>query len=425
MMNWTPLLHEALLQGGQVRIDSRKVATGDLFFALKGDRFNANDFVEEVLTKAPSWVVMDEDRGLKDSRIIIVDDALTALQDFARYHRQQLKIPVIGLTGSNGKTTSKELFHAVLSQKYKVSSTVGNLNNHIGVPLTILGIRPDHEIAVVEMGANAQKEIAFLCSVSQPDIGYITNFGLAHLEGFGGPEGVVKGKSELYDYLRAHHKRAIVFADAPRQIEKSAGIERTLFGSQASAPYQFTSGAELPYFQLTYEGRSIQTQLSGGYNFSNVAAAITMGLLFNVPLEQIVEGIEKYQPTNNRSQKQQTDRNALIIDCYNANPSSMELALRSLSLHPGQRMAILGDMFEMGEYEKEEHQRIAELAQTLGIENRLFVGDAFYEHADSRETRVRTTDEAMAYLKANPPHDCTILLKGSRGMTLEKLIPLL
>lgn len=424
-MNWTSQLHHTLLSGAQVRIDSRKVDRGDVFFALKGDRFNANDFVAEVLAKEPAWVVMDEDRGLSDSRIILVEDSLVALQDLARFHRHQLRIPVIGLTGSNGKTTSKELFHAVLSQKYRVASTVGNLNNHIGVPLTVLSIKPEHQIAVVEMGANAQKEIEFLCSICQPDIGYITNFGLAHLEGFGGPEGVVKGKSELYDYLRAAGKKAIVFSDTPRQIEKSEGIERTLFGSHADPPFQFSVGAELPYFQVHHEGRIIQTQLSGAYNYSNVAAAITMGILFELPIEQIIAAIENYHPTNNRSQKQTTERNTLIVDCYNANPSSMELALRSLAAHSGKRMAILGDMFEMGPYEAEEHQRIANLTSSLGIEMNVFVGKAFAQHAHQEAIRFLTTDEALAYFSSNPPSGYTILLKGSRGMTLEKLIPLL
>jgi UDP-N-acetylmuramoyl-tripeptide--D-alanyl-D-alanine ligase len=423
-MDWKKI-HARLHAPGQVQIDSRKVQEGDLFFTIKGDRFNSNDFVKDVLDRNPAWLIADEDRGVKDERLIIVDNALEALQDFARYHRNMLTIPVIGLTGSNGKTTSKELFHSVLSQKYRVRSTIGNLNNHIGVPLSVLSIRQDDEIAVIEMGANAQKEIAFLSSISMPDIGYITNFGLAHLEGFGGPEGVIKGKSELYDYLRSNKKEAIVFSDDKRQLEKSEGIKRTLFGTGLPSPFGFQAADELPFFTINYEGEVFSTQLSGAYNYSNVAAAISMGVLFNIDRAAIKRGIESYEPSNNRSQRQKTLFNQLIIDCYNANPSSMELALHSLAKHEGERMAILGDMFEMGEYEATEHQRIAQLALDLEIEEIVLVGKAFGRVDGDFTATVETTDELLEYLKDHQPKGKHILIKGSRGMTLEKAIELL
>lgn len=418
-------IYALFLKGGSVRIDSRKVEAGDLFFTLKGERFNGNDFASEVLDRSPTLIVMDEDRGLDDSRVVVVEDALTCLQDLARHHRMQLKIPVIGLTGSNGKTTSKELFRAVLERKFKVCATEGNLNNHIGVPLSLLNISLDDEVAIIEMGANAQKEIEFLCSMSMPDIGYITNFGLAHLEGFGGPEGVVKGKSELYDYLRKNDKKALVFSDEPRQIEKSEGIERIFFGSQEPMPYRFSMASELPLFSLNYDGHIVQTQLSGAYNLSNVAAAFRLGLYLGVPEEDIKAGLSAYSPNNNRSQRQKGKQNELIIDCYNANPSSMEVALKSLARHGGEKMAILGDMFEMGEYEEKEHRRIGSLAIELGIEEVILVGTAFSAYGPSACTLLPHTEALLEHLRNHPPKDKLILLKGSRGMTLEKAIELL
>lgn len=420
-------LHSQLLKGGSVVIDSRKVQSSDIFFTISGDRFNANDFVEEVLSKGPSLVVMDEDRGIQDDRIIVVEDGLLALQEFARYHRDTLKIPVIGLTGSNGKTTSKELFKTVLSQQFQVQATEGNYNNHIGVPLSVLSVLPEHDIAIIEMGANAQKEIEFLCSISKPDIGYITNFGLAHLEGFGGPEGVIKGKSELYDYLRTHQKRAIVFSDSEKQIEKSEGIERVLFGTNASSPFGFKKGEELPTFQLIYEDKSIRTNLSGGYNYSNVAAAFTMGLLFAMPQEKIISGLERYVPTNQRSQIEKSERNTIIVDCYNANPSSVQLALQSLSKYAGKKMALLGDMFELGDYEAEEHQKIKDQALALGIDTIILVGNAYSSLSNEKGNVLQfpTTEDALDFLREQEQSGFTVLLKGSRGMRMERLLEFL
>ena len=321
-------LHEQLISGASVRIDSRQVEAGDLFFTVSGDRFNANDFVPEVLKKEPSFVVMDEDRGIQDERILIAGNGLKALQEFARYHRKKLNIPVIGLTGSNGKTTTKELFHAVLGRRFRCRATEGNLNNHIGVPLSLLSIQRQDEVAVIELGANHQKEIEFLCSLALPDIGYITNFGLAHLEGFGGPEGVIKGKSELYDHLRTHGKKALVCSDDSEQLRRSQGIEQVLFGQREKDPFCFSPLPGGPTLKMKYKEKVVHTQLSGAYNFTNVASAFSLGLMFEMEEESIIQAIEDYTPTNQRSQLQRSERNnQLIIDCYNANPSSVERSL--------------------------------------------------------------------------------------------------
>jgi UDP-N-acetylmuramoyl-tripeptide--D-alanyl-D-alanine ligase len=412
-------LHEQIFSSARVRIDSRQVATGDVFFTVSGDRFNANDFVPEVLKKEPSFVVMDEDRGIHDKRVMIVEDGLKALQDFARYHRERLNIPIVGLTGSNGKTTTKELFHAVLSSRFRCRATAGNLNNHIGVPLSLLSIQQRDEVAIIEMGANHQNEIEFLCSLAQPDIGYITNFGLAHLEGFGGPEGVIKGKSELYDHLRTHGKKALVCSDDSEQMRQSVGIERLLFGQKEEDPFCFSTHKEGPTFQMRYQGKVVHTQLS-------VASAFSLGLMFEMEDEVIIQAIEDYIPSNQRSQLQRSERNnQLIIDCYNANPSSVENALESLARFTGKRIALLGDMLELGAYEKKEHQRMLDCAKSLGIDEIITVGPIFASLKDEKVHSFSETEEARSSIEKQGYNHCTILIKGSRGMRMEQLVDLL
>ncbi|NBR82727.1 MAG: UDP-N-acetylmuramoyl-tripeptide--D-alanyl-D-alanine ligase [Flavobacteriia bacterium] len=420
------ILHEQIFSGARVRIDSRQVTTGDVFFTVSGDRFNANDFVSEVLKKEPSFVVMDEDRGIQDERVLIAEDGLRALQDLARYHREKLNIPVVGLTGSNGKTTTKELFHAVLSSRYQCRATAGNLNNHIGVPLSLLSIQEQDEVAIIEMGANHQKEIEFLCSIAQPDIGYITNFGLAHLEGFGGPEGVIKGKSELYDHLRAYGKKALVCSDDSEQVRRSEGIERLLFGQKEKDPFCFSTHKEGPTFQMKYQEKVVHTQLSGAYNFTNVASAFSLGLMFEMEEEEIIQAIESYIPTNQRSQLQRSEgNNQLIIDCYNANPSSVENALESLARFTGKRIALLGDMLELGAYEKKEHQRMLDCAKSLGIDEIITVGPIFASLKNEKVHSFLETEHARSFIEKQAHNQCTILIKGSRGMRMEQLIDLL
>jgi len=300
------------------------------------------------------------------------------------------------------------------------------LNNHIGVPLTLLSIEKSHELAIVEMGANAQREIAFLSSIAQPDIGYITNFGKAHLEGFGGVEGVVKGKSELYDYLRAHSKVALVNSSDALQMTKSEGIERLLFGESEPHPYSFKLKSETPELICSWGDRAFRSNLSGGYNFSNIAAAFRLGLHFGLDPEEIIAGIESYTPNNQRSEWCRTDRNQIIVDCYNANPSSMSVAIENLKKQSGKRMAILGDMFEMGPFEAEEHQRTVDQVLNSEIEQTWLIGKAFSRTSFSGDIRsFETLFEAENELKQHPLQGFTILLKGSRGMALEKLLPLL
>ncbi|MBI1316788.1 UDP-N-acetylmuramoyl-tripeptide--D-alanyl-D-alanine ligase [bacterium] len=419
-------LYQLFLLYPHIQTDSRKLQPNAFFVCLKGDRFNGNDFAHQALEGDAAVVVMDEDRGLTDSRIVLVHNCLETLQNLARHHRSQLGIPIVGLTGSNGKTTSKELFRAVLEQKFRVAATQGNLNNHIGVPLTLLGINQDHEIGIVEMGANAQREIAFLSEIAQPDIGYITNFGKAHLEGFGGVEGVIQGKSELYVYLRSHGKTALINSSDQLQMEKSAGIERLLFGPGEKEPHQFDFEDHPSGLRLRWGSEWISTQLTGAYNFSNVAAAFRLGLHFGLSSSQIRLALEQYVPTNQRSELRQTDRNRLIVDCYNANPSSMKVAIENLQGQPKPHCVILGDMFEMGTYEAAEHQAIVDQLDITSVDQVILIGPAFGRtQCPQRFRRFPTTQDAQCALENDLLKGFTVLLKGSRGMALEALIPYL
>ncbi len=411
-----------------ISTDTRNIKKGQLFFALKGDNFNGNKFAQQAVESGASYAIIDEEEYAGD-RCILVDDALGAMQDLARHHRQQLSIPFIGLTGSNGKTTSKELVAAALSQGFKVGYTQGNLNNHIGVPLTILNLAPDAEIAIIEMGANAQKEIEFLSSISLPDIGFITNYGKAHLEGFGGPEGVIKGKSELFDNLRQYNKKAWVSINDPIQLEKSLGIQRYTYGDQAEADYPVhLEASDDAFVKVSFRGTPIHSQLTGAYNFSNIAVAISLASYFGLSPDAIKKGIESYQPKNNRSQLEAGQHNLLVKDYYNANPSSMEAALTNFTALKekdlNEKWVILGDMFEMGDYEAAEHQKIADLALAQGYENCLLVGKAFAATSGAAE-KFESTEALLEFLRAKAPQNKLILVKGSRGMRLEQAADLL
>ncbi|MGC6413359.1 MAG: UDP-N-acetylmuramoyl-tripeptide--D-alanyl-D-alanine ligase, partial [Bacteroidia bacterium] len=367
-----------------------------------------------------SYAIIDEPEYKTSDRTILVDDVLKTLQELANYHRNQLDIPFIGLTGSNGKTTTKELIHAVLQTQFKTAATKGNFNNHIGVPLTLLSIRPDADIAVIEMGANHQKEIAFLSSICEPDFGYITNFGKAHLEGFGGVEGVIKGKSELYDFLRVNNKTAFVNPEDAVQVEKTKDITSILFYENM----HFVS--DQPFVNIQVDETLIQSHLVGAYNYNNIAIAVTIGKHFGISLENIKSAIENYIPKNNRSEILKKGSNTIILDAYNANPSSMEVALKSFAKSEGKtKIVILGDMFELGEDSAKEHQTIAELAISLGFHESYFVGEHF--------TGIKTTghqfssfEDFSEYLrKQNPWSNASILIKGSRGMKLERTLDIL
>ncbi|GCD77253.1 UDP-N-acetylmuramoyl-tripeptide--D-alanyl-D-alanine ligase [Thermaurantimonas aggregans] len=425
-MNRVEDIYKAYLQCDSVSFDSRKLSGKSLFVALKGTKTDGNAFVKQALDTGALYAIADDPTLEGTDRVFVVDDALTALQDLARHHRRQLTIPVIGLTGSNGKTTSKELFRSVFATRYNAYATRGNYNNHIGVPVSVLEIKPDHQIAVIEMGANHQKEIEFLCTISMPDYVYITNYGLAHLEGFGGVEGIIKGKSEIYEYARQNGKTALVNIDDAKQVEKSVGISRIItFGTSDRADYQITLNATKPFVSVKFRDHIIESRLSGGYNFSNIAAAIALGAHFGLSIDEIAQGIAAYTPDNNRSQLVNTRKARIICDAYNANPSSMEGAVSNLAEFDGVRVAILGDMYELGDYTDEAHQYIADLCEKLRIEEVYLIGEYFGRVKTDKWKKLSTTEEAVEFFKSYDPNDKTILVKASRSMALERLYPIL
>ena len=401
-----------------IDIDTRNIRQNTLFFALKGANFNGNEFAEKAIKLGAYYAVVDEEKYKTHENIILVDDVLKTLQQLAHHHRKKLNIPIIGLTGSNGKTTTKELIQLILSKKYKTIATKGNLNNHIGVPLTLLSMTPEHELGVIEMGANHQKEIEFLCTICEPDFGYITNFGKAHLEGFRGFKGVIKGKSELYTFLKENNKIAFVNTIDLIQVEKAKDIKSIYFNVD---DLQFLEVN--PFVRLTYKNTNIQSNLIGTYNYANIEAAITIGEYFKVSKKAIKEAIESYTPTNNRSQIIKTKKNTLILDAYNANPSSMSAALENFAtLAAKHKVIILGDMFELGKDSLEEHQKIVNLANSLDFKYQYFVGENFYQTNTAR-TQFKTYEDLEEYLKEHPLIHQTVLVKGSRGMRLERVVP--
>ena len=423
------LIHELFLTCNSVCIDTRKITNDCMFFALKGDNFNANEFTKDALEKGAKYVIIDDKDYYIDSSTVLVHDCLVTLQELAKYHRLFLKTTIIALTGSNGKTTTKELMNVVLSKKYNTVATVGNLNNHIGVPLTLLSINTETEIAIVEMGANHQKEIEFLCNIAQPDFGYITNFGKAHLEGFGGVEGVIKGKSEMYNYLKNNHKIAFINNDDGIQKEKSASIETISFGSNSdSNNLKILSITADPFVEISYNDVVIKSNLIGMYNANNIVAAILIGQYFNINNFLIKEAIENYVPENNRSQLVNKNSNKIILDAYNANPSSMKAALENLSLLDFvNKTIIIGDMFELGKESLSEHKTIVESLLKHNEINCLFVGNDFYSNKIDKSNFhfFLNFDELSSYLKNNTIENSTILIKGSRGMALERALELM
>ncbi len=420
-------LYKLYKQSYTVSTDTRKVTKGCLFFALKGDNFNGNKFSEEALKKGASYAIVDEQQYQTKPSIILVDDVLKNLQLLARYHRKQLNLPIIGLTGSNGKTTTKELINAVLSVKYHTTATLGNLNNHIGVPLTLLSMTPETEIGIVEMGANHLEEIDFLCDISLPDYGYITNFGKAHLEGFGSMEGVIKGKTELYRHLKEREKIVFINANDIIQFEKSKEMNRLIFGTD-EADVEVELVEANPFVIVKFNTLTIQSKLIGAYNFDNIAAAIAIGNHFSISDKKIKEAIENFIPDNNRSQIIEKESNTIILDAYNANPTSMQAALENLAgLTDTNKTAILGDMFELGNTTEIEHQKIAELALELHIDTIYLIGENFYKTTinDAKVKRYKTFEDFKNIFATINPKNTTILIKASRGMALERVLKLL
>lgn len=420
-------LLDIFLASKKVSTDSRSDLTNSIFFALKGEKFNGNTFAAEALAKGASYVVIDEAQpNLPQDQFILVDDVLTTLQDLARAYRETFTGKVIGLTGSNGKTTCKELFRDVLATTYTTAATKGNLNNHIGVPLTLLQTPADAEMVIIEMGANHQKEIELLSSICKPDVGFITNYGKAHLEGFGGVEGVIKGKSELFENLRANQKVALVNCSDKKQLEKSFGITRVTFGHCAEADI-YIEDLKNEMAAAKYQDEVIESQLTGAFHFNNIAAAIALGAYFNVSPSAIKKAISAYTPSMNRSQWHSTLKNEVLLDAYNANPDSMQASVLAFSkLNKPNKWFILGDMFELGEYTYEEHQRIVNMLDNAAATHVVLIGEAFGQTTQPAHfMHVKTTDLALAYLKSEHLSNCTILLKGSRGMRLEQLLEVL
>lgn len=419
-------LHFHFLNSNGVCTDTRSLKAGQLYFALKGENFNGNKFTKQALDQGATIAIIDDKEFNTDDRTVLVNHVLTTLQQLAIYHRNYLNVPIIGLTGSNGKTTTKELINAVLSQKFKTTATMGNLNNHIGVPLTLLSMDIDTEIGIVEMGANHQGEIKMLSAIAQPNYGYITNFGKAHLEGFGGIEGVIKGKSELYNYLRDTQGTVFINDNDNLQIEKSSGITNITFGSESSdIPVLLKSAT--PTVTVVTATTTINSHLIGAYNFSNIAASIAMGIHFQVNPKQIKRGIEIYIPENNRSQIIKRETYRVILDAYNANPTSMCAALENLTLHRSSpTIAFIGNMFEVGNTTKEEHQDILDLSARLKIDQVFAIGPDFGQSIPHKNQEVY--DGYNAFAKAYSftiPQGATVLIKGSRGMRMERVLELL
>ncbi|WP_405202782.1 UDP-N-acetylmuramoyl-tripeptide--D-alanyl-D-alanine ligase [Dokdonia sp. LLG6352-1] len=417
-------LHFHFLDSNGVCTDTRSLEENQIYFALKGENFNGNKFAQQALKSGASLAIVDEKEYVTD-RSVLVDDVLSTLQQLANYHRNYLDLPIIGITGSNGKTTTKELIYAVLSEQYNVIATKGNLNNHIGVPLTLLTMDASTEIGIVEMGANHQGEIKMLCEIAQPNFGYVTNFGKAHLEGFGGFEGVIKGKSELYNYLRENNELVFINDQDEIQVRQSANIVSKTFGSsQSEYPVYLEDGSG--NLKITVGGTTITSNLIGTYNFSNIAVAMAMGNHFDVPLTHIKNGIEKYVPSNNRSQIIDKDTYKIILDAYNANPTSMAAALKNLQATGTNAIAFIGDMFEVGETSKAEHQAILDLAHNLNILKVYAIGPDFGTSSPHPEQKVYGSYDAFAKAYSKQiPADTTVLIKGSRGMKMERILDIL
>lgn len=421
-------IYDLFLECSTVCTDTRKIEQNCLFFALKGDNFNGNTFVQQALENGAKYAIIDE-QEYKSDRCFLVDDVLQTLQQLANYHRNQLIIPIIALTGSNGKTTTKELINEVLSKKFKTTATIGNLNNHIGVPLTLLKMTSKTDIAIIEMGANHPKEIELLCNIAQPDHGLITNFGKAHLEGFGSVEGVIKAKSELYEYLKNHQKTIFVNENDEIQVKQTLQYEHVYhFGLITSVDANVELVSSQPYVTLKYNDTIINSRLTGKYNFNNLAIAIAVGSYFKVEKKDIIAAIENYNPTNNRSQIMEVGTNTIIMDAYNANPTSMMAALENFKqLNQSDKVLILGDMFELGASAETEHQHIVNYIEENDIGRTFLIGRNFFKtHSNGSDIKkFETFDDFKHKLKNQPLTNKFLLIKGSRGMALERTLELL
>lgn len=422
-----PELHSLFLESAGICTDTRKLEPNQLYIALSGDNFNGNTFASQAIQKGALKAIIDQ-KEHKGPHTILVKNTLQTLQELASYHRKYLDLPIIALTGSNGKTTTKELMYAVLSKQFTTYATPGNFNNHIGVPLTLLAMNKQTEIGIVEMGANHKKEIAALCAIAQPNYGLITNFGKAHLEGFGGIDGVIKGKSELYQYLEQTNGTAFVNDLDPIQMEKSKGIEDRKTFVSAQSDFPVTLKESRPSLKIEFANTTITSQLVGTYNFTNIAAAVAIGSYFKLSPQLIKKGIAHYLPENNRSQLIRKDGYSVILDAYNANPTSMAAALHNLkSQKTTTTIAFIGDMFEVGATALQEHQDILKLAQDLGIHQVVAIGPNFGQ-SKPQNAHQKVYGNYEAFAKAYPvniPTNSLVLIKGSRGMKMERILELL
>jgi len=411
-------LYKYFIKFPNITTDSRNIKSNSIFFALKGKNFNGNEYANQAIDKGCEYAIIDDKRFQLDSRFLLVDDVLECLQELAQYHREQLIIPIIAITGTNGKTTSKELIKCCLSSKFRTASTTGNYNNHIGVPLTILEITKDHQIAIIEMGANHEKEIDFLCKIAQPNYGIITNIGKAHLEGFKNIDGVKRAKKELYDYI--HKKNGKIFINHDDNIlqDISKNIDSISYGKNGDTKGEIHEG--LIFMNVLYDTHVIRTNLIGNYQFYNIMLAICVAKHFKIYTKEIANALSIYKPENNRSQVIDSGKNTIILDAYNANPSSMKEMLESFSkIEYPNKLCILGDMAELGKSSKNEHAIIVQLINKLNIST-YFIGKEF------KKLKIENTfsdiNEFRNYLSISPITESTILIKGSRSVALEKIV---
>ena len=408
-----------------ISTDTRKLSNDCMYFALKGENFDGNKFVTQAFEGGAKYCIIDDKKAAISANCILVEDTLFALQKLATYHRKEIGIPIIALTGSNGKTTTKELINAVLTSAYNVKATIGNLNNHIGVPLTLLSFKHDLDFGIVEMGANHQKEIEFLCGIVLPDFGLITNFGKAHLEGFGSIEGIIKGKTELYDFLREHNRIAFINTDDEKQITQIGEYSKTItFGKALDNDCIVRFEKANPFVTINYNDNVIDSQLIGDYNYNNIAVAVAIGKHFGVSTKRIKTAIENYKPDNNRSEIIEKGTINIILDAYNANPSSMLAALKNFKqLDVDNKYLFLGDMFELGDEAEKEHQSIVEYLKKNFKNNIFLIGENFFKtKTEANILKFSNFEDLKPMLKKIKLSDANLLIKGSRGMALERIL---
>ena len=423
-------IYQNYLSSSGISTDTRSLKKGELFFALHGEKFNGNKFAKKAISKGAIKVIVDDQNiALLGTKVIVVKNTLKTLQKLANFHRTKLKTPIIAITGSNGKTSTKELVREVLSQKYSILATEGNLNNHIGVPLTLLKLKEHHELAIIEMGANHLKEIELLCNITQPNWGYITNFGKAHLEGFGSIQGVVKAKSELYEHLIDRKQKILINGDDHKQIIQTNNYPTTSFGIGDKNNFQILPQENKnKTLQLNFKETAFISPLYGTYNLNNIAAAISFGYLFEVSLEEIKKAINTYQSTNHRSQQIKIKDSLVILDAYNANPSSMELALEEFKIiATSNSCVVLGDMLELGDTSKKEHEAIIVQCLQNKIQNIHLIGPHFLNTTilDSTITKHNDLKTFLKFMKSSSLNFDKILIKGSRSIKLEGILPFL